>query len=682
MIKYTFLTCLLLSGLGFKLQAQQNIPKRGYAMDWIYPKAMSSPKIARYSKIELGVALHDSVNKSIQEYIKRGNGLNPFNPDDLDIYAEFVVQEGQKSSVPKRINAFYFEDFKRNTTDSNMEKWNWTNLNAPSKFRIRFTPEVVGMWQILVNVRIKNVEVVKLGSYAFECVASDNKGFVKVAADHRYLELGGESFLPIGQNLPKPSCYIERDASGKVTADPYGCEKCPCASIEDWCGHLRHLPMLPKPYMAYLEEIEKFKEAGGNYFRMINFPFTYDIEYEKLGNYTNRLHCAWELDQMIYKAEELNLKIHFDLFIGYSVVKAHYGVTDWDWYADRENDPGYCYARELGLKEPHEFLTNEQARKHYKNKLRYMIARWGYSTAIATLEMMSEIDNKFPGYAPEIYSWQKEMARYIKEDLGHTQQLLTVSYTNGRPKVKQGDLSYTIPHLDILTHNIHRAAIGRGELQEYYLRYAKYGKPLLFSEIGTGDIGLQVCDKNTEWIKDLWLTLFSGTASAGINWNEFHNTELWKHMQAVQRYTKDIEWTNYSGMQHRKSKNKLVEVIALNDPKNNCSVGAVENLTWNYATNNKGGECVVKDQPDKIYRTFREQEAPAKKGVYLKGLAGKTTYRIDWYDPKTGEIISSSEQSTKASGKIELKHPKLTTDLPFVVYKMYPKDKGFTGKKK
>lgn len=682
MLKRILIISCMLCALQTLNFAQQGIPKRGYALDWLYPKTMGSPQISKFAKIELGIALHDTLSKEITNFIKNGSGLNPFNPDDLDLYAEFSVHDNSKATSSKRINAFYFEDFRRNTADANLEKWNWVNLNTPSKFRIRFTPDAIGTWQFQVFIRVKNKEIVKLGPYTFTCVESDLKGFVKVAADNRYLELGGESFMPIGQNLPKPSCAFEKDASGKVVSDPYGCEKCPCAGIEDWCGHLRHLPMLPKPYMVYLEQIEKFKEAGGNYFRMISFPFTYDIEYEKLGNYTNRLHCAWELDQMVNKAEELDLKVHFDLFIGYSVVKAPYGTTNWDWYADGADDPGYCYAKELGLTEPHQFLTNEQARKHYKNKLRYMIARWGYSPAIAVLEMMSEINNKFSGYAPEIYQWQKEMARYIKEDLQHSNQLLTVSYDGGRPKIKQGDYSFSIPHLDILTHNIHRAAIERGELQDAYLRYAKHNKPLIFSEIGTGDIGFQVCDKNTEWIKDLWLTLFSGTASAGINWNEFHNVELWKHMQAVQQYTKDIQWTNFSELQHRNSKNKLVEVVALYDPLNDNSVGAVQNLTWNYASNNTGGDCEVKDQPEEQYRNFTEVEAPAKKGVYLKKTAKKKTYQIDWYSPKTGQLISSSTVSSKSSGKLELPHPNLTADMPFVLYKLYPKDKGFTGKNK
>ncbi len=133
--------------------------------------------------------------------------------------------------------------------------------------------------------------------------------------------------------------------------------------------------MNPKAYMVYLEELEKFKKAGADYFRFIIFPHTYELEYDKLGNYYARLNVAWELDKMIEKAENLDLKMHFNMFLGYPLTKAHYGVEAWDWYSNNEWDNGYCYRTELNMKEPAEFLTNPDAKRHFKNRLRYLIAR-------------------------------------------------------------------------------------------------------------------------------------------------------------------------------------------------------------------------------------------------------------------------------------------------------------------
>ena len=47
--------------LAFSFFAQdRDIPKRGYAIDWIMPKAMANPLIAQFDHLELGVNLQDA----------------------------------------------------------------------------------------------------------------------------------------------------------------------------------------------------------------------------------------------------------------------------------------------------------------------------------------------------------------------------------------------------------------------------------------------------------------------------------------------------------------------------------------------------------------------------------------------------------------------------------------------
>ncbi len=157
----------------------------------------------------------------------------------------------------------------------------------------------------------------------------------------------------------------------------------------------------------------------------------------------------------------LNMQVHFVLDM-----PNLYGATHWDWSAykdqrgcDDPRDKGYCYNHALGLDESIYFFTDERAKYHYKNRLRYMVSRYGYSPNIAALELFSEI-NGFgqkpvlklenrngnlgcyaQGYdwgdkyykrdsVPRILDqWQREMLGYIKNELGHHDQITTVSYT-------------------------------------------------------------------------------------------------------------------------------------------------------------------------------------------------------------------------------------------------------------
>ncbi|TNE53795.1 MAG: hypothetical protein EP338_09710 [Bacteroidetes bacterium] len=649
-----------------------SIPKRSFALDWIRPKAFIAPNVEQYSPMEWGLNLSDSLKAQVDFYLVNayGSSLNPFDPEQIDIYGEFrLIREDD--TLEKRVNAFFYQGFQRRTESPNLEKWGWKSEPGSRGFRLRFTPADTGQYEFQVYFRVKNREVAKLGPFRFRSVPGKRSGYMKIDGSGRYFELDEEPFVPVGQNLPKPSCYVQRDSVGNIVEDPYGCLNCPCAGIEDWCNHLKHLPMLPKPYMTYLEEVERFKEAGGNYFRMINFPFTYEIEYEKLGNYFDRLHCAWELDQLVNKLDELDLKMHFNLFLGYPVVKAQYGVINWDWYSDGLDDPGYCYRNELKLNEPHEFLTDPRAKRYYKNRLRYIISRWGYSTNIALFEMMSEINNKFPNHPKEVYAWQREMTDYIKKELGHTEHLLAVNYI-GNPPSSKGDHSFALSSVDVITHNMHRATIRRNDLQKAWKKQRSYGKPLLFSEVGTGDLGFERCDQYSEWTKDLWAVLFSGSASAGLNWHEAHNVELWKSYEVVSDFLKPERLSHYDKPYTMLGRHKDKELLALIDPDHKRAMGMVHNLTWNYHSFSNGtGSCLEKDVPEQRYKTFHPVEGE-KDRLKLKGMGSGNTYIIRWYDPRDGQEIERQEVKSGLFGKLLIPHKELDKERPFLLFKLSP----------
>lgn len=369
--------------------------------------------------------------------------------------------------------------------------------------------------------------------------------------------------------------------------DYFNCRNLNCAGIENWCTGLKELPMQMKPYLVYLKELEKLKTSGGNYFRMMIFPFSYEIEFEQLGNYYNRMHCAWELDKLLETCNALDLIIHLTLSYGVEFTransKASYGMSLWDWDSNSQSDDnGYCYNKIV--KNPEDFLTNPVALEFYQNKIRYFIARWGYSTNIGVLELMNEVKNKFPdeGDAKKIANWHGTISTYIKTVLNHKNHLIGVNYAT-LPDEKAGDNSYELYFIDVISRNKHRTSVDRKDFIKDSKFLNKFDKPILYAEIGTADDQTNLCDDNITWIKDLWFTNFSGFSGVGLNWNEPHNYELWKNFGRVDTFNEKIQFHNMENAYFDISFNGKVETVFVSKRKKSAA-GVITNKTWNFYT--------------------------------------------------------------------------------------------------
>ena len=100
---------------------------------------------------------------------------NPFDPDDIDIRAEFTSPSGKKW----KINGFY--DFSMSTL-----------------WKVRFSPDETGKWSYTVTVKDKNGTVTGVPQ-SFLAVPSNHNGPIRVADNKRYLiHSNGKDFYGVG----------------------------------------------------------------------------------------------------------------------------------------------------------------------------------------------------------------------------------------------------------------------------------------------------------------------------------------------------------------------------------------------------------------------------------------------------------------------------------------------------
>ena len=266
--------------------------------------------------------------------------------------------------------------------------------------------------------------------------------------------------------------------------------------------------------------LPQFAEAGGNFCRLWmcswNFPIDRhrdfnNFRYKESNQYFNPSAVA-RLDQVVVQGEFLDIK--FMLCMGAGDVK-----TDRD------------------------FFVSETAKARYRNYLRYIVARWGYSPAIGMWEFFNEIDNiQFrdehnPIPAAEIVAWHAEMAAYLKsiDPFGH---IVTTS-------ISHRDLEglNDVKDMDINQKHIYRAT---SAIPETIVRYEKaHGKPYVIGEFSYewdwsknfDDFGE---DMDLDFKRGLWYGLFSPTPVTPMSWwwEYFENRGMVPYFRNV-RYVSD-----------------------------------------------------------------------------------------------------------------------------------------------
>jgi hypothetical protein len=173
---------------------------------------------------------------------------------------------------------------------------------------------------------------------------------------------------------------------------------------------------------------------------------------------------------------------------------------------------------------PAEFFTLEASRAMYKNRLRYIVARWGYSPAIAAWEFFNEIDNAVFTSSPEnrvlippgaVTEWHDEMSRYLKsiDPYGH---IVTTSVSH-REIAGMNDL----PGLDLNQKHVYKRT---GRIRsEILANAAAHRKPCVIGEFAYEwdwnlDFSTIAAELDEDYKRGLWYGLFSPTPVLPMTW--------------------------------------------------------------------------------------------------------------------------------------------------------------------
>jgi hypothetical protein len=275
------------------------------------------------------------------------------------------------------------------------------------------------------------------------------------------------------------------------------------------------------PKWTYDYLLPTLSQNGANFFRTWMCVWNLPVAWNKI-NDTNRYSNSSEyfnpggiqrMDELVEMSDSLGL--YFMLSID-----AHGALMpDGYWKFNSHNVVNGGTA-----KTPTEFFTDEESRWRYKNRLRYMIARWGYSPSIAAWEFFNEIDNAVFTPTPQdsvlidhkiVTEWHDEMSTYLKENDPYD-HIVTTSISHrdidGMNELKNIDLNQK--HIYNKTHLL------APTIQQYVDRYKK---PYVIGEFGYDWNWDNVKHEYGEgfdydYKRGLWYGLFSPTPILPMTW--------------------------------------------------------------------------------------------------------------------------------------------------------------------
>jgi hypothetical protein len=435
---------------------------------------------------------------------------------------------------------------------------------------IRFAPDRVGRYEY--NVIASN----RLGrtisdTRRFDCVNGDRKGYIRVsAADPRYFEHEtGEFFLPIGQNIA-------------------------------WASEF-------EPYF------KRQKETGQNWVRIWLCPWSLWLEPKQAGAFD--LEVARRIDRIVELAETYGL--HIQLCFEY-----HGMLNSESW-------PRNPYNAELGgpCASPADFFTASRARALFKQRLRYIAARWGWSTRIFAWELFNEVDLTNFDTEQSLRDWHREMADYLKRvDAGR--HMVTTSFyrdAHFEDVWRLGSIDFTQEHL--YTPRIVRATV------DAWQRKRRFNKPFFVGEFGRGaQANIDMADRRGVTLHSgLWASTVLDCAGLAAPW-------WWdKHIQpnGLERMYKPVA-AFLDGLDDRRKRFEVVDqAIFLPDGDRLNVLGRASNsevCLWFYET----------ERATDIYAARRRALVPKGSSLAVTNLvAGR--YRLSFVNTYTGEEISSRE---------------------------------------
>jgi hypothetical protein len=442
----------------------------------------------------------------------RGPTLNVYRSAEMSLEAEITQPSGRVVRVP----GFFSEDFE-------LKDHRGITIEGSSGWRIRFSGDEEGNYRFRVALRVRGETIARADGPSFVLKKSANHGMIRVSkASPRYFEYDdGTAYFAVGQNV----CF---------TSDVP--KSLPGAKMRS--------PDLPWDE-AYARWFGKMGGNGANWARIWMKPNFY-LETGEPWQWS--LENAWRLDEVVELARRNGLHLCLCFNSERNDVGTCYRGT---WQGFRASDVAWGELLRSEGKSFADFGTSAAAREMYRDKIRYIVARWGYSPNIFCWELWNEIECI---EAPAMNEWSKEMTAFLRQIDPWKHLIKSSGHAPGSKEYWAED------HGDLNDVHGYFGWAGDEEPKDFASFLPKFSagvraekRPFLVGETGIArevetKYGLagDLQDRDTGCFsvhEGLWGGLFSGAAGSGMVWwwdEHVDACDGYRHFQAIANFVKDV----------------------------------------------------------------------------------------------------------------------------------------------
>ncbi|MCS7055403.1 MAG: DUF5060 domain-containing protein, partial [Thermoflexales bacterium] len=488
-------------------------------------------------------------------------------------------------------------------------------------WRARFTPTAQGEWRARPVLRAPFTFEGEPVSFSVTEPLPGARGFVRVdGRNPRYLAFDdGTPFFAIGLNL------------AWWKDDPLG---------------------------DYRRWFDALQAHGANAARIWMAPQSFSLEWRDtpLGNYAARMDRAYYLDQVFEMAEARGIYIQLTLLDYSQFSERVYPL----WHENPYNaaNGGPC-AR------PRDFATDPTARALFKQRLRYIAARWAYSTHLMAWEWWNEVDFTEMVETEVLRPWIEEMTAVLRAHDPY-RHLTTTSYSvPGDPQI------WNMPEIDLVQRHEYTGQDPRWfkpvEGGRAFFRHMKDipAKPVIIGEFAatfTLEQPNALTRDGIHFHNGLWAAAFNGFASTAMYWwwdTLVEPAGLWSHYRGIAAFLRGEDLARYAPTPITVAPDEAAIAMGLRAPD--------RVLIWlrNRAYNMDEGAYqygiqIATGQAKEHTFRFRPRQ-PGAVTLELEAL-GEGRHRVRWFDTLTGEPLSASEVYAAAS-KLVVAAPLFDRDL-------------------